>query len=98
MPKRYFLFLNTKYNWIWIYIPFISASRMNLLIILLSFFNTTSHVQPATAPFLKDDGWPGSNWLKGRISGSSFLSRALCRGTVARRLLAKSAARLVNSR
>ena len=43
MPKRYFLFLNTKYNWIWIYIPFISASRMNLLIILLSFFNTTSH-------------------------------------------------------
>ena len=42
MPKRYFLFLNTKYNWI-IYIPFISASRMNLLIILLSFLNTTSH-------------------------------------------------------
>ena len=44
MPKRYFLFLNTKNNWIiYIYIPFISASRMNLLIILLSFLNTTSH-------------------------------------------------------
>ena len=49
-------------------------------------------VQPATAQFLKEDGWPGSNWLKGRITGSNFLSRALCRGAVARRLLAKSAA------